>query len=233
MLGLPDSISACLFDLDGVLTDTARVHRAAWANAFNPILKAQGQQAFSDQDYNEYVDGKRRLDGVRDFLASRGIRPAEDEIKAIADRKNERVVRLIETKGVRVFPGSLRYLAAVVDVGLLRVVVSASANTEAVLRTTGLDDLLDGYIDGNVAEKMQLAGKPAPDTYLAGAGMLDVPPAQAVVFEDALAGVEAGKRGQFGYVVGVNRLDESHGAELGRRGADVVVTDLADLLASG
>lgn len=239
MLGLPEAVTACLFDLDGVLTDTASVHRKAWADTFDPILAGRGLPPFSEDDYDEYVDGKPRLDGVRDFLVSRGIhlpdgRPDDPAdaltIHGVGTRKNTEVLALIHRDGVVVYDGSRRYLAAAAEAGLRRVVVSSSANTADVLASTGLDRLVEGRIDGVVLEQRHLPGKPAPDSFLAGAALAGVGPQAAVVFEDAVAGVEAGRRGGFGYVVGVNRLDDAHGRELAQRGADVVVRDLAELL---
>lgn len=239
MLGLPDGIKACLFDLDGVLTDTAAVHRAAWAATFDPVLRAHGQRPFSEANYEDYVDGKPRLDGVRDFLAARGIPlpeggpgdPADAEtVYAIAQRKNADVVRRIRTDGVQVFPGSRRYLEAAVEAGLSRVVVSSSANTGDVLKVTGLIEYIDDRIDGVTIASTGMPGKPAPDSFLAGARLAGVHPAHAAVFEDATAGVEAGRRGDFGFVVGVNRHDDAHATALRAHGADVVVSDLADLL---
>lgn len=238
-LGLPAGVTTCLFDLDGVLTDTAAVHRAAWKATFDPVLAAHGQAPFTEQDYNDQVDGKPRLDGVRDFLASRGIELPEgsadddadaDTIHGIAARKNADVLRRIEHDGVTVFDGSRRYLAAARDAGLRRVVVSSSANTAQVLRVTGLDEYVEGRVDGNTIDEQHLAGKPAPDSFLAGAKLAGVAPAHAAVFEDATSGVQAGRSGGFGYVVGVNRLDDAHGDALREHGADVVVTDLGDLL---
>ena len=239
VLGLPDSITACLFDLDGVLTDTAAVHRAAWGATFDPVLKSHGQGPFTEADYENYVDGKPRLDGVRDFLSARGIAlpeggpddPSDAEtVHAVGKRKNEDVLRRIRTDGVRVFDGSRRYLEAALDAGLRRVVVSSSANTADVLAVTGLDRYVEGRVDGVTIEHDHLAGKPAPDSFLAGARLAGVAPGQAAVFEDATAGVEAGHRGGFGHVVGVNRHDEAHAQALHAHGADVVVADLADLL---
>lgn len=239
VLGLPDSISTCLFDLDGVLTDTAAVHRAAWGATFDPVLKAHGQAPFSDTDYEDYVDGKPRVNGVRDFLASRGIDlpaggpddPLEAEtIHAVAERKNDDVLRRIKTDGVRVFDGSRRYLEAALEAGLRRIVVSSSANTAEVLRVTGLDQFVEARVDGVTIATDHLAGKPAPDSFLAGARLAGVDPDRAAVFEDATAGVEAGHRGRFGFVVGVNRHDDAHADALRDHGADVVVTDLAELL---
>lgn len=239
MLGLPDAIRACLFDLDGVLTDTAAVHRASWKATFDPILAAHGQPPFTEDDYNDYVDGMPRFDGVRDFLHSRGIRPPEggpgdppdaETVHAIGERKNADVQRRIREDGVRVFDGSRRYLEAARDAGLRRIVVSSSANTADVLRVTGLAELVEDRVDGVTIVEQNIPGKPAPDSFLAGARKAGVDAGQAAVFEDATAGVEAGRRGAFGYVVGVNRHDERHAADLREHGASVVVSDLADLL---
>jgi beta-phosphoglucomutase family hydrolase len=238
-LGLPAQIRVCLFDLDGVLTDTASVHRAAWAAAFDPLLQARHQAGFSDEDYEQYVDGKPRLDGVRDFIQSRGITlpegadgdaPGEGTVHAIATLKNADVQRRIAHDGVRVFEGSRRYLVAAQAAGLGRVVVSSSANTVDVLRVTGLAQFIEGEIDGNTITERNLKGKPAPDSFLAGAELARVDPAEAVVFEDATAGVHAGRSGNFGFVVGVNRDDAHHAKDLTEHGADIVVDDLSDLL---
>jgi beta-phosphoglucomutase family hydrolase len=239
VLGLPDDIRACLFDLDGVLTDTAAVHRRAWAATFDPVLRSHGQPPFSEADYEDYVDGKPRLDGVRDFLAARHIAlpagepddpPSAETVHGIAARKNADVLRRIKEEGVQVFPGSRRYLEAARDAGLRRVVVSSSANTGEVLDVTGLAALVEGRVDGLTIMQRGIPGKPAPDSFLAGAELAGVPAAQAVVFEDATAGVEAGQRGAFGFVVGVNRHDAAHAEALRAHGASVVVADLADLL---
>jgi len=238
-MGLPDHVTACLFDLDGVLTDTAAVHRAAWAATFDPVLKAHGQDAFTQDDYDDYVDGKPRLDGVRDFLHSRGLDipegqdgdpPEAETVHGIAERKNRDVLNRIKTQGVEVFPGSRRYLEAAAAAGLRRFVVSSSANTGEVLAVTGLADLVEGRVDGVTIKERGIPGKPAPDSFLAGADCAGVAPADAAVFEDATSGVEAGHRGRFGFVVGVNRLDDHHAQALRDHGADVVVTDLAELL---
>ena len=239
MLGLPDAIRVCLFDLDGVLTQTARVHQAAWKRTFDEFLRSRDPQAaeFTLADYNEYVDGKPRFDGVRDFLASRGITlpegsedspPSEVTVHGVGNRKNELFLRELEEHGVEVYPGSMRYLRAVKEAGLATAVVTASANGGEVVGAGGFADLIDARIDGIVAAEQGLRGKPAPDTFLAGARALGVPPAQAAVFEDALAGVAAGRAGDFGFVVGVDRVGQADG--LRERGADVVVTDLDDLL---
>jgi beta-phosphoglucomutase family hydrolase len=238
-LGLPEGIRACLFDLDGVLTQTAAVHRAAWKDTFDPLLARAGQTPFTEADYLQHVDGKRRADGVRDFLASRGLNPPEgepddpperDTVAGIGNRKNELLLRRLDESGVDVYPGSITYLRAVRAAGLSVAVVTASANAEAVLRAVGITDLVEARIDGVVAGREGLPGKPAPDTFLAGARALGVDPAQAAVFEDALSGVAAGRAGGFGLVVGVDRA--GHGQALREQGADVVVTDLDQLMES-
>lgn len=238
MLGLPDGIEACLFDLDGVLTQTAKVHFAAWKQTFDEVLTQHGDKhPFTQRDYDSYVDGKPREDGVRDFLASRDISPPRGEVAdpatadtvfGIGNRKNELLQQRIQTDGVEVYDGSLRYLAAVTAAGLRRAVVSASKNTEDVLRVTGLRSKVEVVVDGNAVTARGLQGKPAPDSYLEGARELGVDPANAVVFEDALAGVAAGRAGKFGFVVGVNRTGQADA--LREHGADVVVDDLSELL---
>jgi beta-phosphoglucomutase family hydrolase len=228
-LGLPAGIEACLFDVDGVLTQTASLHAAAWKQAFDELLRARGLPVFDAvADYLQYVDGKPREDGVRAFLAVRGIQLPDTEVRAIAERKDALVEHLLHEHPVASYAGSVRYVRAARDSGLKTAVVSSSKHMNEVLRSAGIDDLFDARIDGMVAEQRHLAGKPAPDTYLAAAQALEVEPAHAVVFEDALAGVEAGHAGHFGYVVGVDRAD--HAVELLRHGADVVVRDLASLL---
>lgn len=232
-------VTACLFDLDGVLTDTAALHRRAWAATFDPVLESHGLPAFSQDDYDDYVDGKPRLDGVRDFLRSRGLDVPEggpgdpddaETVYAIGERKNRDVGRRIREEGVEVFPGSRRYLEAAAQAQLHRIVVSSSANTGDVLHVTGLEALVEARVDGLTLAQQGIPGKPAPDSFLAGARLAGVAASQAVVFEDATSGVEAGRRGAFGYVVGVNRLDDKHGAALLEHGADIVVRDLAELL---
>jgi beta-phosphoglucomutase family hydrolase len=244
VLGLPASVRACLFDLDGVLTDTAKVHAAAWKEMFDQYLRARAAQAGEEfvpfdqaEDYGTYVDGKPRYDGVRSFLASRGIElpkgepddPASAEtICGLGNRKNEIVLRMIHEQGVEAYPGSRRYLEAARDAGLRRAVVSSSTNCHDVLVAAGIEKLFEARIDGVVAERQHLKGKPAPDTYLAGARALDVSPDAAAVFEDALAGVEAGRAGGFASVVGVDRV--GHAKALREHGATVVVRDLGELL---
>ncbi len=244
MLGLPDGISTCLFDLDGVLTETAKVHAAAWKRMFDDYLRSRSDrdgtpfEPFdSKDDYDSFVDGKPRYDGVRSFLQSRRIElpegdpgdgPDAETVCGLGNRKNEIVLGLIDEQGVEAYPGSVRYVHAVREAGMRTAVVSSSANCKQVLEGAGIADLFDARIDGVVAERDRLPGKPAPDTYLAGARALDVEAAQAAVFEDALAGVEAGRAGSFGCVVGVDRVGQA--AALREHGADVVVADLAELL---
>jgi beta-phosphoglucomutase family hydrolase len=224
MLGLREPVVGCLFDLDGVLTNTATVHFAAWKKTFDEILTERGLPEFTQDDYDAYVDGKRREDGVRDFLASRHIDADGELVKKVGDRKNELLLETIKKDGVEVYEGSRRYLEAAREAGLRRAVVSSSANTQAVLDATGLDALIEARVDGTMGFK----GKPAPDTFLEGARLLGLEPAQCAVFEDAIAGVEAGRAGHFGMIVGVDRVN--HAEDLRKHGADVVVADLAELL---
>ncbi|GAA2101900.1 HAD family hydrolase [Actinomadura alba] len=244
MLGLPDSVHACLFDLDGVLTRTAAVHAAAWKQMFDEFLRERADRTGEPfvpfdpaGDYAEYVDGRPREDGTRSFLAARGIElpegdpgdpPGAPTVHGLSERKNELVLHRLAEDGVEVFDGSIEYVRAVRAAGLRTAVVSSSANTAQVLDAAGLADLFDARIDGLVADRRGLAGKPAPDTYLAGAEALGVPPGRAAVFEDALAGVAAGRAGGFAIVIGVDRA--GHRGELLRHGADVVVEDLSELL---
>jgi beta-phosphoglucomutase family hydrolase len=225
MIGLPDRVKADL-------------HRAAWKTMFDDFLARRGGQSpFTDRDYAEYVDGRPRFDGVREFLASRGIHlpegnpddpPSAETVQGLGNRKNDLVQTLIAEKGVAPYPGSLRYLEAVRAKGLPIAVVTSSANGAAVLASANLTQFVQVLIDGIVLAKEKLRGKPAPDSFLAGARALGVSPEQAAVFEDALAGVAAGRAGGFGHVVGVNRANQAEA--LREHGADVVVDDLAELL---
>lgn len=238
-LGLPQSVRACLFDLDGVLTKTAAVHAAAWREMFDDYLRnreGEGFRPFSDGDYDQYVDGRPRADGVRTFLASRGIElpegspgdpPGAESVHGLGNRKNELLLARIREEGVEAYPGSLRYLRAVRDAGLSTAVVSSSANCRDILRAVGIEEMFDVRIDGIVARDRGLPGKPAPDTFLAAAADLGAEPAACAVFEDAQAGMEAGRAGRFGYVVGVDRVGQADA--LRAHGADTVVEDLAEL----
>lgn len=234
-LGLPTRIRACLFDLDGVLTQTAQLHAAAWKETFDSFLRDRSdrmQEPFvpfdSALDYERYVDGRARLDGVRTFLTARGIEVDHANLVALGNRKNELVLDLIGRVGLKPYVGSVRYVEAVRAAGLRRAVVSASANCRAALDATHLTDLFEVRIDAARAGAEHLQGKPAPDTFLAAARALNVDPGEAAVFEDALAGVVAGRRGGFGFVVGVDRT--GHSDALRRAGADIVVSDLTELL---
>jgi beta-phosphoglucomutase family hydrolase len=246
-LGLPAAIRACLFDLDGVVTDTARIHADAWKHTFDTFLSGRATQTgellhpFDEEDdYEHFVDGRPRLDGVRSFLASRGIHlpegspsdpPGSATVNGLGEAKDAEVVRRLHAGEVVVYDGTVRYLRAAREKGLVTALVSASAHAKDVLAIVGLADAFDVVVDGVVAERRHLPGKPAPDTYLAAASDLGVEPASATVFEDAEAGVAAGRAGQFGYVVGIDRAD--HRAALTDAGADVVVGDLAELLGPG
>ena len=241
---MPDGIRAFLFDLDGVLTQTAKVHAAAWKQMFDEFLRKRADETGDEfvpfdatDDYDRYVDGMPRYDGVRSFLKSRGIelpegtpddRPTADTVHGLGNRKNELVLALIRDQGVESYEGSVRYVRAVRDAGLGRAVVSSSANAREVLEAAKIDDLFDVVVDGIVAQRERLKGKPAPDTFAAGAKKLGVEPSGAAVFEDALAGVAAGRAGNFGFVIGVDRTGQADA--LREHGADVVVTDLAQLL---
>jgi len=243
-LGLPDHVRACLFDLDGVLTQTASVHAAAWKEMFDSFLKATTAKTGGPiqpfdirRDYEQYVDGRPREDGVRAFLASRHIwlpegsaddPPGAATVSGLGNRKNELFQERLKKEGVKRYEGSVRYLHAARRAGLKVAVVTASKNCDQILKAARLDGCFDAMVDGNVTAKERLHGKPAPDTYLFAARRLDAQPPDAAVYEDALAGVEAGRAGRFGLVVGVDRV--GHGDALRQHGADVVVKDLSELM---
>ena len=238
MLKIPDGITALLFDLDGVVTKTAKVHAAAWKEMFDGFLREQAEATggefvpFDDHhDYDRYVDGRQRLDGVRTFLDSRDIEHDDALLTRLGDEKNDLVLKIIDRDGVEVFDSTVDFLKQARDRGLRRAVVSSSANTQQVLASVGLTDLFEVRVDGVVAVERGLPGKPAPDTFLAAAEELGATPAQSAVFEDALAGVEAGRAGDFGWVVGVDRTGQADA--LAEHGADVVVQDLAELIEAG
>ena len=244
MLGIPDRSRGCLFDLDGVLTQTAKIHAAAWREMFDDFLRQRAERSGQPfvpfdpvTDYDNYVDGKPREDGTRSFLQARGIElpegndsdpPGTPTIAGLSSQKNQIAARRIEAGGVQVYPGSVRYLQAVGEAGLLRAVVTSSANSASVLAAAGLSGQFDVIVDGVVARQEGLAGKPAPDSYLAAARKLGLTPGEGVVYEDALAGVAAGRAGRFGFVVGVDRAGQAEG--LREAGATIVVRDLAELL---
>lgn len=244
MLGLPDAIRGCLFDLDGVLTKTAKVHDAAWTEMFDDFLRERSRRTGEPfapfdpvRDYDDYIDGKPRVDGTRSFLAARSIEvpdgraddpPGTETVYGLGNRKNQILLAKIRSDGVEAYEGSVRYVRAVRDAGLRRAVVSSSANCRDVLAAAHMEDLFEVRIDGIVAGRDHLRGKPAPDSFLAGARALGLEPAEAAVFEDALAGVEAGRAGNFGYVIGVDRVGQADA--LRQHGADAVVRDLSELL---
>jgi beta-phosphoglucomutase family hydrolase len=244
MLGLPEPITACLFDMDGVITQTAKVHDAAWKEMFDEFLRdwaASHDQPFVPfdpvHDYDEYVDGKPRIEGTKSFLASRGIELPLGEASdpagtptmwGLGNKKNDLIQQVIARDGVQPYEGSVRYVNAARAAGLRTAIVSSSANTVAVLKAAGVEDLFEVRVDHQVAEAAKLQGEPAPDTFLEAARLLGVGAANATVYEDALAGVAAGRAGHFGFVVGVDRVGQAD--QLHAHGADVVVKDLADLL---
>jgi beta-phosphoglucomutase family hydrolase len=244
VLGLPDEVRACLFDLDGVLTDTASVHKKAWKAMFDDYLRKHAERTGDrfvpfdiETDYLQYIDGKPREDGVRSMLASRGIELPEggpqdpgdaETVHGLGNRKNAMFHETLRADGVEVFEGSRRYLEAAASAGLRRAVVSSSANTREVLDITGLAEFVEHRVDGVTLRAEHLPGKPAPDSFVRAAALLEVPPAHAAVFEDALSGVAAGRAGNFGFVVGVDRVGQAEA--LRHHGADIVVADLAELL---
>jgi beta-phosphoglucomutase family hydrolase len=239
-----DQYDAVLLDLDGVITDTASVHAACWKQMFDEYLQkraAERGEAFRPfdiaTDYRLYVDGKPRYDGVRDFLASRGIRlpeggpddpPQAETVDGLGNRKNDLVNKIIEEKGVEPYGGSVDFIHHLRDQEFKIAVVTSSQNCTAVLKAAKMDHFFDVQVDGNVIHAQHLAGKPAPDTYLMAAKLLGVEPARAVVIEDALSGVEAGSNGKFGLVIGVAR--KGNADELRQHGAHLVVNDLGELV---
>lgn len=229
-LGLPPQIAACLFDLDGVITQTAKLHAQAWKQMFDAFLGPRGQRPFDPvSDYELYVDGKPREAGIRSFLASRNITLPNEAVHALGEQKDQLFLELIHRQGVQTYDGSIRYLHSARAAGLKLAVVSSSKNTTEVLHAANLDDMFDAQVDGVLAEEEHLQGKPNPDTYLKAAEMLNTTAPQSAIYEDALAGVEAGRAGGFGLVVGIDRLGEKDA--LYQHGADIVVNDLGDLLA--
>lgn len=232
---------AVLFDLDGVLTSTAAIHADAWKRMFDAFLAERDGPQFRpfdiDQDYKRYVDGKPRYDGVRSFLAARGIKlpdgkpdspPGDDTVCALGNRKDAMVQTAIDAGKVEAFEGSITWARRLKQAGFQLAVVSSSRNCAQVLRAAGIDGLFSARVDGETLITMNLPGKPAPDSFLKAAEQLGVPPVRAVVVEDAIPGVEAGRDGKFGLVIGIDR--EGHGAALRAHGADLVVRDLDELL---
>jgi beta-phosphoglucomutase family hydrolase len=234
VLGLPETTSVALFDLDGVLTSTAVLHRSAWKQAFDAFLSERDPEnyvEFTEQDYLDYVDGRPRDDGVRAFLHSRGLDDVpEQTMAAIGAGKNDLFVATLEGQGVDPYPGSVRYLEAARDAGLRIAVVTSSKNGAAVLDAADLTKFVEVRVDGLAVAAQGLRGKPAPDSFLLGAELMGVAPAQAAVFEDAISGVEAAVAGEFGYVVAIDRVGGSQADAMRSAGASVVVNDLDELL---
>jgi len=236
----PQHFDAVIFDLDGVVTDTASVHAIAWKALFDDYLRGRAEdrgetfRPFSAEvDYDGYVDGKPRYEGVRSFLASRGIDlpfgspgdgPDQETVCGLGNRKDATFAEALARDGVRVFPSSLRLIQELAEVGIPRAIASSSKNCAQVLRLCGIEDLFQVRIDGAVAADLGLAGKPAPDYFLKCAELLGVSPVRTAVIEDAISGVQAGRAGGFGLVIGIDRRGD--GAELRRHGADIVVSDL-------
>ena len=241
---MKEKFDAVLFDLDGVLTDTARIHAACWKKMFDQFLRQRAEENNEPfrpfdiaTDYKLYVDGKLRYEGVRGFLESRGIYipygdpgspPGHETICGLGNLKDEMVKEALRSGGVEAYEGSVAFVRHLRNQGIKTAVVSASSNCEAILKAAGIADLFDVRVDGDVAARLKLAGKPAPDTYLKAAEQLGVEPERAVVAEDAISGVQAGRSGGFGLVIGVNRKGDAE--SLRENGADIVVDDLGEML---
>jgi len=240
----PDKFKAVLFDLDGVLTATAKLHAKCWKQAFDEFLKKRAEENNEDfkpfdktKDYEEYVDGKPRYDGAQSFLESRGIElphgdpddpPDKKTVCGLGNRKTELFDKALKDEGVEVYEGSVAWLRQLRQQGVKTAVVSSSKHCQAIIEAAGIADLFDTRVDGKVSDELNLKGKPAPDIFLKAAERLEVAPEKAVVVEDATAGVEAGHKGGFGLVIGVDRKDDAE--ELRQHGADLVVKDLKELL---
>jgi beta-phosphoglucomutase family hydrolase len=237
-----DQFDAVLLDLDGVITDTASIHAAAWKQIFDVYLQkraAEGREQFRFfdivSDYERYVDGKLRYDGVRDFLASRNIHlpegtqddpPEAETVGGLGNRKDALVNKVISEEGVKPYEGSVTFIRRLRNQGFKMAVVTSSQNCEAVLKAAKLDSDLKVHVDGNVIHAKQLSGKPAPDAFLMAAKLIEVDPKRAVVIEDAISGVQAGRNGNFGLVIGIAR--KANAEELQRQGAHLVVNDLSE-----
>ena len=233
MLGLPETVTVALFDLDGVLTSTAVLHRGAWKRAFDAYLRERDPDGFAEftaQDYLDHVDGRPRADGVRTFLASRGITDVDEAtIEAIGTGKNEMFLAALASDGVTPYPGSVRYLTAARDAGLRIAVVTSSKNGEAVLEAADLSGYVEVRVDGLDVVARGLNGKPAPDSFLLGAQLMGVEPAHAAVFEDAISGVTAAAAGDFGYIVAIGRHDGEQTEATRAARAGIVVADPEEL----
>ena len=239
-----DKFDAVLFDLDGVITATAKVHAKCWKKMFDEYLKkrsAEKSEPFHpfdiETDYRLYVDGKPRFNGVRDFLTSREIILPEgthedpsnaETVGGLGNRKNDLINEVIESDGVEAYEGTINLARQIRDAGIKIAVVTSSQNCDVVLKAVNIMDLFEVKVDGNVIHELHLSGKPAPDSFLEGAKRLGVQPARAVVVEDAISGVQAGRNGKFGLVIGVDR--KGYADELKKNGADIVVKDLGEFL---
>ena len=239
-----DRFDAVLFDLDGVLTDTANVHAACWKRMFDDFLRERAEERDEEfqpfdiaTDYKLYVDGRPRFEGVRTFLESRGIElangdpkepPNHETICGLGNQKDEMVKKAFDSEGIEAYEGSVALVRHLRERGIKTAVVSASSNCESVVKAAGIADLFDARVDGVVIARLNLAGKPAPDTFLKAAEQLGVEPERAVVVEDAISGVQAGRDGGFGLIVGVDRKGDAEA--LRENGADIVVADLDEML---
>ncbi len=240
----PDDFDAVLFDLDGVLTSTARVHSVCWKKMFDAFLERHAADTGGtfvpfdvDGDYKRYVDGKSRYDGVSSFLESRGIElpygdpgdpPGALSVCGLGNRKDRLFNKVLKVEGVEAYEGTIRWTRDLRGRGLKTAVVSSSKNCKTIMEAAAIEDLFDARVDGEIAQRLKIPGKPAPDTYLKAARELSVSPDRAVVVEDALSGVQAGRRGGFGLVIGVDRHGDAKA--LLDNGADIVVADLAEML---
>jgi beta-phosphoglucomutase family hydrolase len=240
----PDHFDAVLFDLDGVLTATAKLHARAWKEAFDQFLKKRAEKTGGDfqpfdlkQDYEDYVDGKPRYDGVESFLVSRNIKlphgesddpPDTETVCGLGNKKDALFNQIMKDEGVELFQGTITWIRQLRQAGIKIAVVSSSKHCKIIIESAGIADLFDARVDGNVTDDLKLKGKPAPDTYLKAAEMLGAQPQRAVVVEDALAGVESGRNGGFGLVIGVDRKDDAEA--LRAHGANLVVQDLQEMV---
>ena len=235
LLSAPVEVSTVVFDMDGVITDTASVHRVAWKALFDDYLQGRAQEngepfeEFTETDYLTYVDGKRREDGVASFLSSRGIEPHTDLVDDLARRKNDYFLTIVERDGVTQFDDTISFIRSLQDAGVATALITASRNAVPVLGGAGLLDLFEVRVDGVVARDLDLPGKPAPDVFVEAMRRVGGETSSTAIVEDAVSGVQAGRAGEFALVIGVNREDDVHGQRLADNGADVVVTSLEQI----
>lgn len=232
LLASPVGVSTVVFDMDGVITDTASVHRVAWKSLFDDYLRSRADDGtedfveFAEADYLTYVDGKRREDGVASFLVSRGVEPTDDLVNDLATRKNDYFLTIVERDGVTQFDDTIAFVRALQQAGVATALITASRNAVPVLGGAGLLDLFEVRVDGIVARELDLPGKPAPDVFLEAMRRVGGEVASTAIVEDAVSGVQAGRAGDFALVIGVNREDQVHGERLADNGADIVVTSM-------